>query len=212
MQLYAITHRRLFSSPDLLIDQAAQWARGGVDFVQIREKDLAVADLAALAGEVVGAARSSGSRTRVLLNGPAEIAAATGCDGVHLTTDLPSSAIADARAILSRAIADPVISVSCHTLSEVERARNEGATLAVFAPVFEKRSGSEAIPGQGLDALAAACRVAETMPVFALGGVTAKNAQDCLDAGAVGIAAIRLFASEDWLSLRPSSSARKSAI
>ncbi len=201
MQLYAITERRLFPTLQALIDQAVFWARGGVDFVQIREKDLADADLSALAAALADAVREAGRGTRVLLNGAAEMAAATGCDGVHLTAGLPDTAIADARTAMRRGTAS-VISVSCHSAAEVERARERGADLVLFAPVFEKQAGAKTLPGQGLEALADACRVAGPMPVFALGGVTAENAQDCVDAGAAGIAAIRLFASGGWDSLR----------
>ncbi|HMD20807.1 MAG TPA: thiamine phosphate synthase [Alloacidobacterium sp.] len=202
MLLYAITDRTLFATPDALVEQAALWAQGGVDFVQIREKDLASADLTTLAAKIVSAVRLTGSGARVLLNGSAEMAAASGCDGVHLTADMPSSAIAEARAVMSEAVADPVISFSCHTLSDIKVVRDHGASLSVFAPVFEKQSGTETIPGQGLDALAAACRIAGPMPVFALGGVTAGNARDCIRAGAAGVAAIRLFASGDWRTLQ----------
>ena len=202
MQLYAITDRRQFVSTEALVEQALEWAKGGVDFVQIREKDLPATELTALASGIVRAVRSTGGSARVLLNGPAEIAAASCCDGVHLTADMPGSAIAEARAVMSEAVADPVISVSCHTLSDIKSARDHGATLSVFAPVFEKQSGTETVPGQGLNALAAACRIAGPMPVFALGGVTAANARDCVKAGAAGIAAIRLFASNDWRSLQ----------
>ena len=202
MQLYAITDRRLFATPEELIEQAALWANRGVDYVQIREKDLAPADLAALTLGIVRAVRAAGGRTRVLLNGPAEVAAATGCDGIHLTAGLPGSAIADARRAMSGVVDNPVMSVSCHTMAEVERARDEGATVAVFAPVFEKRLNIESGPGQGLQALALASQVAAPMPVFALGGVMAENAQQCIDAGAAGVAGIRLFAKGSWTILR----------
>lgn len=204
MKLYAITDRTLFAGMDALMAQVALWAKGGIDFLQIREKDLAADDLATLATAIVHAAQLSGSPMRVLLNGPFEIAASTGCDGVHLTANLPSSAIADARALMGEAVAEPVISVSCHTLSEIERARDHGATLAIFAPVFEKRSRTETVPGQGLEALTEACQLAAPMPVFALGGVSIENAQDCVNAGAAGIAAIRLFASPHWQTLQSS--------
>lgn len=202
MQLYAITDRRLFATPAPLVDKAVLWAKSGVDFIQIREKDLAAEELSALAVRIVHAVRPVGSRTRILLNGSAELAIATGCDGVHLTAGLPGSAITDARTALARVVPDPLISVSCHTIFEMERAREHGATLALFAPVFEKQSDAETTPGQGLEALAEACRIAARMPVFALGGVSARNAKNCIEAGAAGIAAIRLFASGDWLDLR----------
>jgi len=204
VKLYAITDRTLFAGMDALMAQVALWARGGIDFLQIREKDLAATDLAALASAIVHATRLGGSRMRVLLNGPSQVAASTGCDGIHLTANLPVSAIADAKASMSKAVAEPVISVSCHTLSEIERARDHGATLAIFAPVFEKRSRTETVPGQGLYALAEACELAAPMPVFALGGVSTENAQDCVNAGAAGIAAIRLFASPHWQTLQSS--------
>lgn len=202
MQLYAITDRRLFATPAALVDKAVLWAKSGVDFIQIREKDLAVEELSALTVRIVHAVRSVGSRTRILLNGSAELAIATGCDGVHLTAGLSGSAITDAGTALVRVVPDPLISVSCHTLPEIERTRDAGATLALFAPVFEKRSDEKIVSGQGLDVLTQACRIAGTMPVFALGGVTARNAQDCVKAGVAGIAAIRLFMSGDWLDLR----------
>ena len=202
MQLYAITDRRLFSRPEELLKQVILWAESGVDYVQIREKDLPVHTLTALAAQIVGTVRAAGSRTRVLLNGAAEVAAATGCDGVHLTSSIADDVITSVRATLRGTLADPVISVSCHTISEVERARDGGATLALFAPVFEKRVDPEVLPGQGLAALGEACRMGAPMPVFALGGVTVSNAMDCMDAGAAGIAAIRLFAAEGWRDLR----------
>ena len=191
MQLYAITDRHLFASREELMKRAVLWSRTGVDYVQIREKDLKAAELAELAAELVSTVRAAGNRTRVLLNGPADAAVAAGCDGVHLPSNMPASAIPEAKT----ALRGGVVSVSCHTLAEVKMALHSGATLALFAPVFEKRVGVEVVSGQGLDALAAACRAAGTMPVFALGGVTEENARECIQAGAAGIAAIRLFAS-----------------
>jgi thiamine-phosphate pyrophosphorylase len=80
-----------------------------------------------------------------------------------------------------------VIAVSCHTPEEVNQAAENAADLAVFAPVFEKQGSTPA----GLDQLRVACRA--RIPVLALGGVTLQNAESCLQAGAAGIAGIRLF-------------------
>ena len=202
MQFYAITNRRLFPSREALLEQAALWAEGRVDYVQIREKDLPFDELATLATQLVRAVRAVGRHTRILLNGPVEIALATGCDGVHFPSDLSVDAIALAGAAMREVLADPVISVSCHTIVEVKRARDHGATLGLFAPVFEKRLDTGILPGQGLATLAEACRAGSPMSVFALGGITVANAKDCVEAGAIGVAAIRLFASRDWLGLR----------
>jgi thiamine-phosphate pyrophosphorylase len=86
---------------------------------------------------------------------------------------------------------DPLISVSCHSVQEVAEAAKNQATLALFAPVFEKKDASPA----GLEALRQACQT--KIPVLALGGVTLQNAHSCLEAGAAGIAAIRLFQEND---------------
>jgi thiamine-phosphate pyrophosphorylase len=84
----------------------------------------------------------------------------------------------------------PIISVSCHSPAAVIQAASEKADLAIFAPVFGKR-GAATTPPVGIVALRDACR--SDVPVLALGGVTLQNAASCLDAGAAGVAGIRLF-------------------
>ena len=201
-----ITDRRQFpGSPaqqrERLLAKIAEASRAGVDLVQLREKDLAARDLEVLAREAVATVRENGgaNRTRLLINSRVDVAIAAGADGVHLRAD--DIAASEARVIFSKAgVHAPMIGVSCHSLSEVRLAESHGANFAVFGPVFEK-SGA---PGQGLEALRAVCGKvpargveaavpAGTMPVLALGGVTLENAAACLDAGAAGVAAIRLF-------------------
>jgi thiamine-phosphate pyrophosphorylase len=87
--------------------------------------------------------------------------------------------------------AAPVISVSGHSADEVARAAAEAVDLAVFAPVFEKQGSSAA----GLDGLRAACE--HSIKVLALGGITRENAGVCIEAGAAGVAGIRLFQEND---------------
>jgi thiamine-phosphate pyrophosphorylase len=84
--------------------------------------------------------------------------------------------------------------VSCHQSEEVLQAKADGATFAVFAPIFEKKD----VPGMqpaGLTKLREAAKAG--IPVLALGGITVENAHSCLKAGAAGIAAIRLFQETD---------------
>jgi len=83
-----------------------------------------------------------------------------------------------------------VISVSCHSPEEVTQAEQQGADLALFAPVFEKKD-TPGTKATGISQLREVCRY--KIPVLALGGITLENAASCLDAGAAGIAAIRLF-------------------
>jgi thiamine-phosphate pyrophosphorylase len=91
-------------------------------------------------------------------------------------------------------VSEIIISVSCHTRGEVSRAASECAAFVLFAPVFEK-SGTSGARLKGLEMLGDACR--EKIPVLALGGVTLENAAACIQAGAAGVAGIRLFQEND---------------
>lgn len=205
-----ITDRRQFAgSPQeqraRLLGKVAEASRAGVDLIQLREKDLPAREVEALAAE---AARLVGEnagpkRTRLLINSRVDIAIAAGADGAHLRSE--DIAASEARFIFNKAgMPAAVIGVSCHALAEVRLADSHGADFAVFGPVFEK-SGA---PGQGLAALREVCgRVpargieaalpAGCMPVLALGGISLENAVACLEAGAAGIAGIRLFQEND---------------
>lgn len=161
-----------------------------------------------------------GHPTQLLINSRLDVALAAGADGVHLTsTDIPAG---DARAIWASAVArnskletrNCIIAVSCHTPAEVRLAESHGADFAAFASVFEKvvmegshgqrRTLAHYPGGEGLEKLRAACRAegrplgpegigTMRMPVLALGGVTLENGSACIQAGAAGIAGIRLF-------------------
>lgn len=207
--LYYITDRSQLPGSEAargraLLDKIGEAARAGVDFIQIREKDLSARELESLVGEAVstlqgmGSSVSAGSqvKTRLLVNSRVDVAIACGADGVHLRSDDISPSTV--RAIWAEAhgcgaqpqSSGPLIAVSCHTAAEVESAASEGADLAVFAPVFEKRDRPDVVPA-GVTALREAC--CAKINVLALGGVTLQNAVACFDAGAAGIAGIRLF-------------------
>ena len=85
---------------------------------------------------------------------------------------------------------NPVIAVSCHRESEVMAAEESTADFVVFGPVFGKGVDPER-KATGLELLQSACR--HNIPVVALGGVTLTSAGSSIDAGAAGIAGIRLF-------------------
>ncbi len=202
MLLYYITDRQQFPGPEprrreLLLARIAEAARAGVDYIQLREKDLPTRELESLAREAVRRVRETGNvkrETHLLINSRSDVALATGADGVHLPSDDISAS--DARAVWSSALTrnakretrNVIIAVSCHTAAEVRLAESQGADFAVFGPVFEKVGTSLST---GLDALHRACL--GHMPVLAIGGVTLENARACVAAGAAGIAAIRLF-------------------
>jgi thiamine-phosphate pyrophosphorylase len=194
--LYYITDRRQLRGP--LLDKIAEAAHSGVDYIQLREKDLSARELESLAREAVKLVANT--RSKLLINSRSDIAIATGADGVHLTAkDVPAG---DARSLWPR---PPIIGVSCHSSADVRSAESQGADFAVLAPIFGKGDA----PGIGLKVLAEACgRVPvpehtesapqpPRFPVFALGGVTIENAAACVAAGAAGVAGIRLFQEND---------------
>jgi thiamine-phosphate pyrophosphorylase len=196
LKLYYITDRRQFPGERAeqerrLLAKIAECGAAEVEYIQLREKDLhgrALEDLAHKALAALG-----GSRTQLLINSRTDVALACGAHGVHLpANDLPASEV---RAIFARADRnEPVIGVSTHSAAEVASAEAHGASFAVFGPVFAKNGSANS---EGLEQLRAICHRTEAaqppMPIWALGGVTLENAQQCALAGAAGIAAIRLF-------------------
>jgi thiamine-phosphate pyrophosphorylase len=198
--LYYITDRTQFPGDEnarqrALLAKITEASCCGVDLVQLREKDLPARELEALVHAALRIARPPGTEnrgltTRLLINSRTDVAIACLADGVHLRSDDISAA--EVQKIWPQAgrSSRALVSVSCHSAVEVARAASEGADFAVFAPVFEKRDAPLANT-VGLDGLREACR--QKIPVLALGGITLKNARACLDAGAAGIAAIRLF-------------------
>lgn len=200
LQLYYITDRRQFpgdghEQEQRLLAKIAECAAAGVEYIQLREKDLETRALEELAMKAMAAL--AGSHTQLLVNSRTDVALACGANGVHLpANDLSASEV---RSIFARASrSEPVIGISTHSLSEVASAEAHGASFAVFGPVFEK-SGSANL--EGLEQMRRICHRAEAaqppMPVWALGGITLENAQQCVAVGAAGIAAIRLFQDSD---------------
>lgn len=202
--LYYITDRTAFAPDEPtrrrhLLEKIVEAACAGVDYIQLREKNLSTRALESLAREAVSVINDLKTenpelRTALLINSRTDVALATSADGVHLRSDDISST--QARNIWNSGVQqrEPLIGVSCHTQQEVVQADTNGATFAVFAPVFEKKD-VPGVPPAGLAQLRQTCK--GKIPVLALGGVTLENAQSCLDAGAAGIAAIRLFQEND---------------
>lgn len=178
-----------------MLAKIAECAAAGIEYVQLREKNLTPRALEELARKAVGAL--GGSQTRLLINSRTDMALACGAHGVHLpANDLAASEV---RAIFARAgKSEPVIGVSTHAAAEVASAEAHGASFAVFGPVFEKNGSANR---EGLEQLRKICHRAEAaqppMPVWALGGITLENAKQCAPAGAAGIAGIRLFQEND---------------
>jgi thiamine-phosphate pyrophosphorylase len=205
--LYYITDRKALADDEptrrrRLLEKIAEATAAGIDYIQLREKDLSTRELERLASQSIEAIAEtkklatdhSPLTTALLINSRTDVALAANAAGVHLPANDVTPA--EARSCGAGALAGSfsprslVISVSCHSPEEVAQAAATGADLALFAPVFEKKDTPNS-KATGLSQLREACR--NKIPVLTLGGITLENAASCLDAGAVGIAAIRLF-------------------
>jgi thiamine-phosphate pyrophosphorylase len=178
-----------------LIANCARVAALGVDWIQVREKDLAGGALLELASEI----QRRAGRTRVLVNDRLDVALAAGAGGVHLGSQgLPVAAV---REFARRLPAGFLIGKSCHSLGEARAAESAGAHYIFFGPVFATPSKLAYGPPQGIEHLNSVC-AALTIPVFAIGGIAPENAAECVAAGASGIAAIRCFQEAEGLDQR----------
>lgn len=187
------------TSPPLsaLVAKIAQAQDAGIDWIQVREKDLSGHALAALLDSAIAQA-DSGKRNqpgpKILVNDRLDIALAGRAAGVHLGEN--SVPVDDVRKLVDASRSNTgsqfLIGVSCHSLQAAQAAASSGADYLVFGPVFVTPSKAAYGSPQGLDRLAEVCRAVE-VPVLAIGGIDRQNAASCLAAGASGIAAIRLF-------------------
>ena len=163
-------------------------AAAGVDWVQIREKDLSGRELLALAREAVAGCGVA----RVMVNDRLDVALAAGAAGVHLGRESLSARDVVGWCRGGNAPAEFVVGVSCHSLEEAREAESAGASYIFFGPVFDTPSKRGMGEPQGVARLGEICR-SVTIPVLAIGGVAEENAADCIRAGGAGIAAIRMF-------------------
>ncbi|HKW64464.1 MAG TPA: thiamine phosphate synthase [Candidatus Acidoferrum sp.] len=203
--------RQLLDTRKILFEKIATAVAAGVDWIQIREKDLSGKECSSLTREAVRIAASSSlgasenipksssteatreqASTRLLVNDRLDVALAAHAGGVHLgEKSLPPE---DAQRFLKSLgrEKDFLIGVSCHSLEGAKAAERGGADYLFFGPVFATPSKAAYGDPQGLKRLTEVCS-AVALPVLAIGGITLENAADCFSAGASGIAAIRLF-------------------
>lgn len=145
--------------------------------------------LATLTTDLLRPVRDAGAR--LLINDRVDVALALRADGVHLRSDsLPPSV---ARRLLGE---DRLIGVSTHSVEDVLRAEGEGADFVVLGPVYETPSKRMYGAPLGLSPLERAASRSR-IPVFAIGGITARRVREVRRAGAHGVAVVSAILEAD---------------
>lgn len=149
---------------------------GGLRLIQLRDKNWQLERRRRLARDLVPLAHRYGAR--VLWNGTVDEARAAGCDGVHWT----SGTLGDAR----DRPRDLMVAASVHSRDELARAATVGVDFAVLGPVNATPTHPFATPvgWNGFERAAQGARV----PVYALGGLEARDVGTAIDHGAHGVA------------------------
>ena len=170
--LYVITREQ--DPDDVLVSAVRQALQGGAAVVQLRDK--AAPDRERRAQRLLGLCHAFGAP--LIINDDAELASRIGADGVHLGR--ADVSIAEARALLP---AGASIGVSCYdSLERAEEAIALGADYVAFGRFFPSRTKPLASPARPDTLRAAAARL--TVPIVAIGGITAGNGRALLAAGA----------------------------
>ncbi|WP_280586605.1 thiamine phosphate synthase [Halorubrum sp. Boch-26] len=157
---------------------------GGVDVVQLREKDVNDAERYELGRRLRELTADAG--VPLVVNDRIDIAAAIGADGVHLgQSDLP---VAVAREQLGDAAA---LGVSASTVEQARAAEAAGADYLGVGAVYG--TDSKAVSGDrngiGTERVAAVVDAVD-VPAIGIGGIDASNAAPVVEAGATGVAAL----------------------
>jgi thiamine-phosphate pyrophosphorylase len=181
---YYITDRKQLAGRPLIY-KIKRAISCGVDFIQIREKDLPDKALFELTCRAVALARKS--KSKIIVNGRADIALAAGAHGVHLPVS--GVKISDLRSWLPGLF---LIGASTHSVREALHAISAGADYVLLGPVYRMESKAAFGLPLGLDGLRRAC-LSLCAPVLGLGGIRAESVGSVLEAGTAGIAAISLF-------------------
>ncbi len=186
---------RTLGDPDSLVEHVAAAVAGGVDMVQVREKDMPGAKLLEL---VIALKEAVGDRAVVLVNERVDVAFASGISGVHLGED--ALGVVEARSILGDGC---LVGRSVHSLATAEEAEAQGADFLIVGTMYSTRSHPGALPAgpELMRSISRHCRV----PLIGIGGINESNLGEVLRAGASGVAVITSILNSD----NPETAARR---
>lgn len=170
-----------------MVKKVSQAVEGGVNMVQVREKNLPGQRLLELAHELRGVV---GDKVLLIINERLDIALAGGADGVHLGEEgLVTSAVHN---VSGR---DMIIGRSVHSVDGALGAQRDGANYVIAGTIFPTRShsGGRHTGAEFLVKLGATIAI----PYLGIGGINANNAKEVMDAGAAGVAVISAILGSD---------------
>jgi thiamine-phosphate pyrophosphorylase len=184
--LCLVTDRHQCGATELEAVVAAA-VEGGVNVVQLREKDLPAGEMLSLGMRLRQVTRG---KALLLINDRADVAQACGADGVHLPENgLPTSI---ARWVMGR---NALVGRSVHGAEAAAQAESDGADLVQLGTIFVSPSKPDSPPVG--PALLREAADAISIPVLAVGGVTPENAGEAIAAGASGVAVISAICGAD---------------
>ncbi len=155
---------------------------GGASIIQIRDKFASDRDFYNWAVEIREITRKYD--VMFVVNDRVHIAAAVGADGINIgQNDIP---IAAARQILDESV---IIGVSCSNMSEAMQAVEDGADYLGFGPIYTTATKLDAAPKTGIETLRDVVTMS-TIPVVAIGGISAGNITEVLATGVSSAAVV----------------------
>ncbi|MDE0399291.1 MAG: thiamine phosphate synthase [Candidatus Poribacteria bacterium] len=177
--MYAITDRHR-CAPTPLADVVSELLDAGVTAIQLREKDLGDTELIQLAQPIAELCRNY--KAKLFVNTSTRIAREVGAAGVHLPANAES-----VKTIKIQTDENLYVGCSVHSLDAAQKRRTEGADFVTYSPIYRTASKPGYGPAVGVKCLVGVTEVVK-IPVFALGGITPDRVDECLAAGAFGVA------------------------
>jgi thiamine-phosphate pyrophosphorylase len=180
-EIYPITDTRLSGISHA--EQVKRLIKGGAEFIQLRDKYSTPKDFYESASEALKIARKA--NVKLIINDRVDIALALKADGVHLgQDDLPP---ASARKILGE---QAIIGFSTHNIEQANTASKFPIDYIAFGPVFGTTTKETPDKTTGIEMIKNVREIVGEIPLVAIGGITLKNYQEVLDAGADSVAII----------------------
>ena len=175
--IYAITNAYEYSGN--FLNKVEQQLNNGLGLIQIREKAISKNAFIELTKEIIQMAGNFDAK--VMINSDINLAYKLNADGVHLNSSLLHR--------LSEIPKDLIVSASCHSARDIEKAMTMDVSFVVLSPVQKTQSHPNTTP-IGWDSFS---KITQnySIPIYALGGMKQNDIENAFNAGAIGIASQR---------------------